>query len=176
MLRGAGYGTGMVGKWHVGLRYRQSNGQPAAAWPMPISRSCCTPRRWITGLILPGTPHARTARQDRMLTIAMPPSAIAPTRPLARHLHGRKAVGATKEGKLVTEGDGAYVLTVGQPPFRSCTGISECACRRGADGSPFFVYYPANSNHGPYTPDKAMVVDRLRRRADQEWRADGCAA
>ena len=27
-----GYQTGIVGKWHVGLRYRQNEGQPAAGW------------------------------------------------------------------------------------------------------------------------------------------------
>ena len=32
MLRDSGYAKGMVGKWHVGLRYRQSNGKPAAGW------------------------------------------------------------------------------------------------------------------------------------------------
>ena len=32
MLRDSGYRTGMVGKWHVGLRYRQSDGKPAAGW------------------------------------------------------------------------------------------------------------------------------------------------
>ena len=32
MLRDNGYSTAMVGKWHVGLRYRRSDGKPAAGW------------------------------------------------------------------------------------------------------------------------------------------------
>ena len=32
MLREHVYATGMYGKWHVGLRYRRSDGSPAAGW------------------------------------------------------------------------------------------------------------------------------------------------
>ena len=32
MLREQGYRTAVFGKWHVGLRYRQSNGAPASGW------------------------------------------------------------------------------------------------------------------------------------------------
>ena len=33
MLRDNGYATAMFGKWHVGLRYAQTDGSPAAGWP-----------------------------------------------------------------------------------------------------------------------------------------------
>ena len=32
LFKSEGYSTGIVGKWHVGLRYTRSNGSPAAAW------------------------------------------------------------------------------------------------------------------------------------------------
>src|SRR5690606_27197934 len=32
LFRDAGYGTAITGKWHVGLRYRRTDGSPAAGW------------------------------------------------------------------------------------------------------------------------------------------------
>ena len=32
LFRSQGYATALVGKWHLGLRYTQSNGKPAAGW------------------------------------------------------------------------------------------------------------------------------------------------
>ena len=93
MLRGAGYGTGMVGKWHVGLRYRQSNGQPAAGWAdadltqllhtTPLDHGFDF--AWYTsrshGTSGPDANHQNAAKRNR------PNQTIGPG-----HLHGRKAV------------------------------------------------------------------------------------
>ncbi len=32
MFRSEGYGTAVVGKWHIGLRYQRADGTPAAGW------------------------------------------------------------------------------------------------------------------------------------------------
>lgn len=32
MFRSEGYGTAIVGKWHIGLRYQRADGTPAAGW------------------------------------------------------------------------------------------------------------------------------------------------
>jgi len=160
MLRGAGYGTGMVGKWHVGLRYRQSNGQPAAGWAdadltqllhtTPLDHGFDF--AWYTsrshGTSGPDANHQNAAKRNR------PNQTIGPG-----HLHGRKAVGATKEGKqLVTEGDGAYVLTRlgSRHSDHAMEFLNAHVGGAQTKDQPFFLYYPANSNHGPYTPDKAI--------------------
>ena len=160
MLRGAGYGTGMVGKWHVGLRYRQSNGQPAAAWadadltqllhttPLDHGFDFARYTSRSHGTSGPDANHRNAAKRNR------PNQNVGPG-----HLHGRKAVGATKEGKqLVAEGDSAYVLTRlgSRHSDHALEFLNAHVGGAQTKERPFFVYYPANSNHGPYTPDKAI--------------------
>ena len=160
MLRGAGYGTGMVGKWHVGLRYRQSNGQPAAAWvdadltqllhttPLDHGFDFARYTSRSHGTSGPDANHRNATKRNR------PNQTVGPG-----HLHGRKAVGATKEGKqLVAEGDGAYVLTRlgSRHSDHALEFLNAHVGGAQTKERPFFVYYPANSNHGPYTPDKAI--------------------
>ena len=68
-------------------------------------------------------------------------------------------MGATKEGKqLVAEGDGAYVLTRlgSRHSDHALEFLNAHVGGAQTKERPFFVYYPANSNHGPYTPDKAI--------------------
>ncbi len=160
MLRGAGYRTGLVGKWHVGLRYQQSNGKPAAGWAdaeltQPLHTSPLDHgfdfARYTSrshGTSGPSGNHRNPAKRNRPMQTVGP-----------GHLHGRIAVGATKAGKqLVTEGGNAYVLTkLGSRHSDHALEFLNTHVR-GADTKtrPFFLYYPANSNHGPYTPDKTI--------------------
>ena len=112
MLRDSGYGTGMVGKWHVGLRYRQSNGKPAAGWQdADISQPLHTTpldhgfdfARFTSrshGTSGPDAAHRNPAKRNN------PNQSVGPG-----HIHGRVAIGATKNGKqLVAGGPKAYIL------------------------------------------------------------------
>ncbi len=169
MLRDTGYRTAMVGKWHVGLRYRRSDGSPAAGWEdadlaQPLqttpldhgfdfcrftSRSHGTsgPDAGRKAAPAPKNPKKGKGKGNRNT----PTQSIGPG-----HIHGRTAVGATGDGKkLVDEGPDAYVLTElgGRHSDHAIGFLDDHLSKKTTRGKPFFLYYPSNSNHGPHTPD-----------------------
>ena len=162
MLKGAGYRTAMFGKWHVGLRYRQSNGRPAAGWedadltqPLhtsPLDHGFDVVRftsrsHGTSGAAVDSKAKNKGKRNG-------PKQNIGPG-----HIHGRRSVSANGNGKeLVSEGPNAYVLT--KLGSRHSDHAMDFMAKHVSDAStkkrPFFLYYPANANHGPYTPDEEI--------------------
>lgn len=151
MLKDNGYGTAMFGKWHVGLRYSRSDGTPAAGWE---DADLLKPLH--TSPLDHGFDIARyTSRSHKS---SGPDIVNGKTKNFRGpgHLDGRVAVGATGVGKeLDVEGPNAYVLTkLGSRHSDNAIDFLEGHVT-GSDtkDSPFFLYYPSNSNHGPHTPD-----------------------
>lgn len=157
LFRDHGYGTAMVGKWHVGLRYRQSDGSPAAGWndadlaqplhttPLDHGFDYCRLTSRSHGTSGPDVATQKSRERNT------PEQSIGPG-----HVHGRIAVGATENGKqLVTEGANAFILTKlgSRHSDHAIEWLGKHLSRADTDPKPFFVYYPSNSNHGPHTPD-----------------------
>ena len=157
MLKSSGYRTGIVGKWHVGLRYRRSDGAPAAGWhdadltqPLhttPLDHGFDFVRITSRSHGTSGPDASRTKRNGAQQTVG------------PGHIHDRTAVGASGNGKeLVRTGVNAYKLT--KLGSRHSNHAMQFLRQHVTSGShrqrPFFLYYPANSNHGPYTPDKQI--------------------
>ncbi len=165
LFKDHGYGTGMVGKWHVGLRYSQSDGKPAAGWadadltkplhttPLDHGFDYCRFTSRSHGTSGPDAgvkAGAKAGGKKKKGNRNNPTQSVGPG-----HIHGRTAVGATKEGKqLVADGPDAYVLT--NLGSRHSDHAIEWLDEQVAAKKPFFLYYPSNSNHGPYTPDDAI--------------------
>lgn len=159
MLHDRGYRTGMFGKWHVGLRYRQTDGRPAAGWDdadltqslfdTPIDHGFDVARFTSRSHGTSG-PNARPVGRKKGRRNG-PQQSIGPG-----HIHGRAAIGATDIGKqLATEGRRAYVLTElgGRHSDNAIEFLEEHLGGADTRESPFFMYYASNSNHSPYTPD-----------------------
>ena len=150
-LRDNGYTTGMVGKWHLGLTYRNSDGQPADGWddadltkplfdcPLDhgfdffhgFSRSHATSGPSKSGKRgVPNTPDQKRG---------------------PGWIHGRKITGATGKGKQL---DGSYVLNkIGSVLDAQSHTFLDSA---NAKEKPFFLYFASHINHGPYTPDQKI--------------------
>ncbi|MEM7478431.1 MAG: sulfatase-like hydrolase/transferase [Planctomycetota bacterium] len=155
-LQAQGYRTGMVGKWHVGLRYRNSDGEPAAGWqdadlnqPLhttPLDHGFDFARFTSRSH---GTSGPNAAEKNPKKKKKNGPG----------HVHGRVVVAATGKGKNLKEtGPDAYVLSkLGSRHFGHAKQfLTEHLVGGETKTKPFFLYYPSNSNHGPYTPDVAI--------------------
>ena len=153
MLRDHGYYTAMVGKWHVGLRYRRSDGSPAAGWDdADLTRPLAdTPLdHGFDDCRFTSRSHGTSGPQpdDKRNT---PKQSIGPG-----HIHGRTAIGATQASKkLVDEGPNGYVLNDlgGRHSDSAIEFLDKHLSGRTTSKKPFFLYYASNSNHAPYTPD-----------------------
>jgi len=156
LFQSHGYRTGLVGKWHVGLRYRQSDGQPADGW----EDADLTQPMFDTPLDH-GFDYCRfTSRSHGTSGPAkrgkkMPNNAFQSIGP--GHIHGRTIIGATGDGKRLTDrGENAYVLE--ELGSRHLANAKSFLSEHLADNqdAPFFLYYACNSNHGPHTPEKEI--------------------
>lgn len=153
LLKTQGYSTGIVGKWHVGLRYRQSDGRPASAWA-----DADLTQPLLDGPADHGFDFARFTSRSHGTS---GPNAVEknPTKKKNNgpgHVHGRTVMAASGNGKnLLASGPHAYILSkLGSRHSDSALEFLNGHVSRSASRlAPFFLYYPANSNHGPHTPD-----------------------
>ncbi len=151
LLGDRGYRTALFGKWHVGLRFSRSDGTPAAGWedadlskPMhtsPLNHGFDIARFTSRSHLSSGPTIA-----DGKVTRLRGPG----------HIDGRFVAGTTGSAKgLVVSGSNAYVLeSLGSRHSDNAIGFMTNHVGDSEDRSrPFFLYYPAHSNHTPHTPD-----------------------
>lgn len=143
-LRDAGYRTGMVGKWHLGLTYRRSDGSPAQGWDdadltQPLAD--CPIDHGFDFFYGVSRSHG-TSGPNGVKNKNTPTQARGPG-----WMEGRKVVGATGNGKQL---DDSYKLNrVGDVLDRQAFRFLESAVPSKA---PFFLYFASPANHAPYTP------------------------
>jgi arylsulfatase A-like enzyme len=163
----------MVGKWHLGLRYTQSNGKPAAGWEdadltKDVFDGPCdhgfdyarfTSRSHGTSGPDFGLTGPRTGKNKKGGSNT-PNQSIGPG-----HIHNRKIIGATENGKkLVERGKNAYDLhNLGnRHSNHAIEFLSQHIRDKESSFNPFFLYYPSNSNHGPYTVANEVGGEKVR--------------
>ncbi len=152
LFNNAGYQTAMVGKWHIGLRYRRSDGSPAAGFedadlrkplfdtPLDHGFDHC----WITS-----RSHGTSGPQPHQKKNG-PNQKVGPG-----HIDGRTVIGATNNGRQIAkEIPQAYILKdLGERHSdKAMSFLSQHLEHAETKMSPFFLYYASNSNHTPHTP------------------------
>ena len=167
LFQSQGYATALVGKWHLGLRYTQSNGKPAAGWDdADLTKGIFdgpeahgfdfarfTSRSHGTSGLDAGTTAPKSGRNKRG-DQNTPRQRTGPG-----HIHNNAIMSANGNGKqLVEKGPHAYDFhSLGsRHSDHAISFLNNHFEGKDSSDKPFFLYYPSNSNHGPYTPDKKI--------------------
>jgi arylsulfatase A-like enzyme len=154
MVKEHGYKTAMFGKWHVGLRYRQSDGRPAAGWDDADLTQPLHTSPLDHGFDVAKFTSRSHGTSGPNLTDGKPIRFRGPG-----HIDGRVAIAATGVGKETEiEGPNAYIWEKlgSRHSDNAIEFLKKHIGHPDTEEKPFFLYYPSNSNHGPHTPDESI--------------------
>lgn len=151
LFRSQGYSTGMVGKWHVGLLYRRADGSVSdsledADLTQPLA----------DGPIDHGFEFSRFNSRSHGSSA---PNLSTRKKGGPGFIHGRKLVSVKGKNSFFDEGPNAYILDQLGSRYsdHAIDFLSSHLKGNANDGKPFFLYYPANSNHAKHTPDQEIA-------------------